>query len=200
MMTSHTFSVLMSARWQVLPAMLLLSSLMMTGPLRSEEAGLWRMLAKSEVFAIMRHAIAPGTGDPAAFRLDDCATQRNLSEEGRAQARRAGELFRQNGVTVAAVFSSQWCRCRETAELLKLGPVLDLVALNSFFGKYERRPHQTCDLKDWLGNLPDDRPHVLVTHQVNISALLGRGARTGEIIFVRRTEDGGLQIEVSIIP
>ncbi|HIK16487.1 MAG TPA: histidine phosphatase family protein [Leptolyngbyaceae cyanobacterium M33_DOE_097] len=73
--------------------------------------------------AVMRHAIAPGTGDPGNFRLGDCQTQRNLSETGRQQARRLGQLLRDRQVPVTRVLSSQWCRCLETARLLDLGQV-----------------------------------------------------------------------------
>jgi len=73
--------------------------------------------------AVMRHAIAPGTGDPSNFRLGDCQTQRNLSETGRQQARRLGQLLRDRQVPVTRVLSSQWCRCLETAKLLDLGQV-----------------------------------------------------------------------------
>ncbi len=81
-----------------------------------------RALRRPGSFALIRHSpLAPGTNDPSGFRLDDCATQRNLSAEGRAQAVRIGELFRANGIAAADVHSSQWCRCLETATLMKLG-------------------------------------------------------------------------------
>jgi broad specificity phosphatase PhoE len=188
------------ARVVVLHLALVLVALTPVAPVRGEDADFWQKLRASELFAIMRHAIAPGTGDPAEFNIEDCSTQRNVSEEGRRQAERAGDLFRKNGVRGAAVYSSQWCRCRETARLLGLGPVSELMALNSFFGQYERRPIQTQDLKEWLSAMRSDRPYVLVTHQVNISALLGRGARSGEIIFVRQAGDGKFEIAGSIVP
>ncbi|MFN3400943.1 MAG: histidine phosphatase family protein, partial [Ferrovibrio sp.] len=84
---------------------------------------LWQALRSGEAVALMRHAEAPGTGDPAGFRLDDCSTQRNLSAEGRAQAARLGERFRSNGIAGAEIRSSAWCRGRDTATGLGLGPV-----------------------------------------------------------------------------
>ena len=89
----------------------------------TDEAALWAALREGGHVALMRHAIAPGVGDPAGFRLDDCTTQRKLSAQGRAQARAIGERFRANGIATAAVFSSQWCRCLDTARELALGEV-----------------------------------------------------------------------------
>lgn len=165
-----------------------------------DNANLWDALRNGNAFAIMRHAIAPGTGDPRNFKLGDCTTQRNLSERGRAQARAAGSLFRRNGVTHATVVSSQWCRCRETARLLNLGPVKDLAALNSFFGNYDRSAPQTRALRKWLADYQDTKPLVLVTHQVNITALTGRGVRSGEIVVVKMKPNGRRSTLGSIIP
>ena len=81
-------------------------------------------------FAIMRHALAPGTGDPVQFKLGDCTTQRNLSDRGRDQSREIGRKLRASGLDRANVYSSEWCRCMQTAELLGLGPVKRLPALN----------------------------------------------------------------------
>ena len=122
-------------------------------------------------FVLLRHATAPGTGDPAHFKLGKCSTQRNLSKDGISQAVKIGEHFRANGIDKARVFSSQWCRCLETAKLLGLGTVEELPVLNSFFQKYEREELQTQMLKEWLAEQDLSEPLVLVTHQVNITAL-----------------------------
>lgn len=100
------------------------------------EAALWTKLteANEETYVVLlRHAIAPGTGDPANFQLNDCATQRNLSESGRQQARDIGAAFRDRNIPVVEVLSSQWCRCLETAELVDIAPVEPFPPLNSFF-------------------------------------------------------------------
>src|SRR5688500_16468822 len=89
----------------------------------ADEAELFEALRTGRAAALLRHALAPGIGDPAEFRLDDCATQRNLSAAGRDQARAIGERLRAQGITQAEVYSSQWCRCLETARLLDLGAV-----------------------------------------------------------------------------
>jgi len=136
---------------------------------------------------VIRHANAPGTGDPAGFSLGDCATQRNLDETVRAQARRLGERFREAGIAEARVYSSQWCRCLETARLLGLGPVKELAALNSFFGRPADREPNLAALRDFLAKLDPggDTPVVLVTHFVTISAITGDGVSSGEARVLR---------------
>ncbi|MDJ0937395.1 MAG: histidine phosphatase family protein [Kiloniellales bacterium] len=144
--------------------------------------------------ALIRHALAPGTGDPAAFTLEDCNTQRNLSDRGRGQAARIGDRFRERGIETVRVFSSQWCRCLETAELLGLGPVEELPILNSFYERRENEERQTRGLEGWLAEQDLDRPVVLVTHQVNITALTGVFPTSGEMVVIRRSQDGGLVV------
>ena len=143
-------------------------------------------------FVIMlRHALAPGVGDPENFRVGDCTTQRNLSEQGRAQARRLGERLRAHGIDQAEVYSSQWCRCLETAELLMLGPVEQLPALNSFFSRPADRESNLQALRAFLAELPEDGPPViLVTHQVTISAIAGHGTVSGEAVVLEAVGTG----------
>lgn len=167
-------------------------------PALADNSGLWQSLNTPGHFAIMRHALAPGTGDPAEFTLDDCRTQRNLSAEGRTQAERIGVRFRANGIESAEVFSSQWCRCLETARLLGLGTVVELPVINSFFRKRELEASRTAELKDWLTRRTTDTPTVLVTHQVNITALTGVFPASGELVFVRVTTDGNVSVTGTI--
>jgi 8-oxo-(d)GTP phosphatase len=148
------------------------------------EAELLAALREGRAVALMRHATAPGTGDPAQFQLDDCATQRNLSAAGREQARATGARLRAAGITSAEVHSSQWCRCLETARLLDLGEVLELPALNSFFGERARAAEQTAALAAFLRERTPGAPLILVTHQVNISAFADTYMRSGEIVVV----------------
>lgn len=158
------------------------------------EAALWRSLQSGGHFVLLRHAIAPGVGDPPQFALGRCETQRNLSDEGRKQAEKIGARFRASGIRAARVFSSQWCRCLETAELLALGPVRELSALNSFFEHLEREAAQTQRLKDWIAGQDLARPLVLVTHQVNITALTGVYPGSGELVIVQRSNTGGISV------
>lgn len=147
---------------------------------------LWQALRSGAAVALVRHAEAPGIGDPPGFRLDECGTQRNLSAEGRAQAVRLGEAFRREGIASAEIRSSAWCRCRDTATGLALGPVQVAPALNSFFGASASAVDRTAALRQLIAGLPADRPAVLVTHQVNITALTGVYPRSGEVIVLRR--------------
>ena len=158
------------------------------------EAGLWNDLKTGRSFVLLRHAIAPGTGDPENFTLGDCSTQRNLSDAGREQAAAIGELFRENGIDNARLFSSQWCRCRETAVLLKLGTVDELPYLNSFFQRYQQRDIQTQEIKEWLSGQRFEGPLVLVTHQVNITALTGFYPSSGELVFASRSDGGHISV------
>jgi broad specificity phosphatase PhoE len=171
-------------------------------------AGLWlprlanaQALDRPGTVIALRHARAPGTGDPAGFVLGDCSTQRNLDDSGRAQARAIGRLLRAAGLDGAPVYSSRWCRCLETAELLALGPVTPLPALDSFFGARQRRQAQTEALRAFLAAEGADGPAlVLVTHQVNISAVAGRGTRSGEGVVMQRLPNGGLEVVASLPP
>lgn len=144
--------------------------------------------------ALMRHATAPGTGDPSGFRLGDCSTQRNLSDEGRAEARAIGARLTAEGIGFSHVFTSEWCRTRETAELLALGPVTPLPAANSFFANRGRAAEQTEALRARLAALPEGSRAIVVTHQVNITALTGVFPRSGEIVVVVPDGEGGLAV------
>ncbi len=149
----------------------------------------------------LRHALAPGVGDPPGFALGDCSTQRNLDGRGRAQARAIGAQLQAAGLEGAAVHSSRWCRCLETAELLALGPVTPLPALDSFFQNPSERDARTGALRAFLAEAgPTGPPLVLVTHQVNISALVGRGTRSGEGIVLDRGPNGTLTERTALPP
>ena len=122
----------------------------------------------------LRHAPAPGFGDPADFRLDDCATQRNLDESGRAAARAIGAVLRRSAPPIAAVYSSRWCRCLETAALLGLGAARPFSGLNSFFQGLAPRAPTLAALGDFMSGLDRSGPPILlVTHQVVIGAASG---------------------------
>jgi phosphohistidine phosphatase SixA len=149
------------------------------------EATAWAALREGAI-GLFRHANAPGVGDPPQFKLGDCRTQRNLDESGRAQSRRLGERLRRESVPVSAVWASQWCRTRETAELAALGPVREVAAFNSFFGDRGDEPAQTAAARALLLGWRERGTLVVVTHQVNISALTGQGAASGEGVVLRR--------------
>lgn len=161
---------------------LLLFTLGVVAPLyaESEDAKALAELAKPGRVLMLRHALAPGFGDPPDFRVDDCATQRNLNDVGRKQARLLGARMRAAGIRAAKVYSSQWCRCLETARLLGLGAVEPLPALNSFFGQPEKRERKVDAVEAFLSRLPrEGGPVVLVTHQVTIRGITDRGVGSG---------------------
>lgn len=147
---------------------------------------LWQALRQGSAVALIRHAEAPGTGDPASFRLDDCASQRNLSQAGRDQARRLGNVFRQHGIDAALVLTSAWCRARDTAALLDLGRPELAPALASLHGRADRREAQIAELKALIGSLPPNRALVLVSHQATIAALTATHPASGEVIVFDR--------------
>ena len=143
------------------------------------------------VHLLMRHALAPGTGDPDGFTPGDCSTQRNLSAGGRLQAARTGDRLRAAGILPDRVLTSRWCRCRETADLLALGPAADTPAIDSFFRAPARKQRQTAQTIDLLrAATARGEKLLLVTHQVNITALTGVFPKSGEILAVKVTQEG----------
>ena len=169
-------------------------SLITQGSLTANENSGLKALGSGNHFAIMRHAIAPGFGDPSNFELRNCTTQRNLSQEGFDQAARIGKRFKENGISEARVYTSQWCRCIDTASTLDLGVPEELPSMNSFFETREREAMQMESLKDWLIKQDLTKPVVLVTHQVNMSALTGAYPASGEIFIIERTASGDFSI------
>jgi broad specificity phosphatase PhoE len=144
---------------------------------------LWALLKSGGQVVIMRHAATVGTaGDPDTMRLEDCSTQRNLSPSGRDDARRIGDAFRTRGIPVTDVRSSIWCRCLDTATLA-FGMASPWLPLNSFFRNRERESSQTGEVRE-LVSRHRGGTLILVTHQVNITALTGLYPAEGEIIVL----------------
>ncbi|MBH3341926.1 histidine phosphatase family protein [Pseudomonas mendocina] len=146
----------------------------------AETADAWQALREGRALILMRHATAPGTGDPANFRLGQCETQRNLNAQGRAEARRWGELLARQGIERPRLLSSRWCRALDTASGMQRGPVQPFAALDSFFGQPEDGAEQTAELIRLINELPAGAPLVLISHQVNITALTGIFPASGE--------------------
>ncbi len=149
---------------------------------------MWDVLREAKTgraaVVLFRHARAPGTSDPPGFKIGDCATQRNLDAAGRAQAQRVGTTFRDAGVMVGRVLASQWCRSTETAEIAFPGLVTPEPAFNSFFDAPEREAGQTREARAILADWRGAGVMVVVTHQVNITALTGIAPRDGEGVVV----------------
>ena len=136
----------------------------------------------------LRHALAPGNGDPKTFDLDDCRTQRNLDETGRRQARAIGKRIAAAKLNLAGIYSSEWCRCLETAQLLDLGVVTPFDGLNSFYQSLAPRDATLAKLKLKLGNLPlDGAPLIMVTHYVTIQAVTNIAVPSGGAVLYNLT-------------
>jgi phosphohistidine phosphatase SixA len=151
----------------------------------------WKALREGGVVAIFRHARAPGTGDPPNFKLDDCSTQRNLSEEGRAQARIIGEQFRSRGLAVERVLSSRWCRSMDTARLAFGTLAEPHPPLDSFFAGQGQQEQQTREVRELVSGWRSRGVLVLFTHQVNITALTGIFPAEGEaLVLMPKFGDG----------
>lgn len=149
----------------------------------------WQALQEGGLVILMRHSLAPGVGDPPEFERGRCETQRNLSDDGRAQAEAAGRAFRERDIPVAAIYSSQWCRALESAELMALGDTQPAPWLDSFFRERSARSERTQNARERIVEWQGPGNLLLVTHQVNISALVGSGLRSGDMIVVRPDED-----------
>lgn len=167
-------------------------------PAQADEAG-WAALARPGAIALIRHAYAPGVGDPAGMRLGDCATQRNLDAQGRAEAVRLGERLRQRGVRPSVVLHSPWCRTRETAQLAMAaasGPASrEEPAFGSFFGGHGDAGRQTAAARELLRDWKGPGALLVFTHQVNVQGLTGIALSPAEGLVVRVPPgEGPLQV------
>lgn len=144
---------------------------------------------------LMRHALAPGTGDPAGYTLVDCASQRNLDAQGRQQAARTGQWLQRQGIQQTVVLSSPWCRCKDTATLLGLGVPEVEPAIGSFFEASQQAAEFTERLQKrlvQLGSSKGDKALILVTHHVNILDYMGSNVGSGDMVLVQFDAQGKL--------
>jgi broad specificity phosphatase PhoE len=180
--------------------MLVLLLALAAAPAHAEDEP-WALLRKGGHVVLLRHAqTTAGVGDPQGMRLDDCGTQRNLSEEGRSQARRIGEAFRQFRVPIDAVLSSEWCRCVETAGLAFGGAADVWPALNNLFGRPENRQKQIDALAARIGAWRGKGNLVLVTHGSTMLALTRAGAQMGEMLILAPRGEGRFALVGRVTP
>ncbi len=138
---------------------------------------------------MMRHANAPGFGDPDNFQIGDCSTQRNLDEQGRQQAVKIGDKLRSNNIETDAVYSSQWCRCLDTARLLDMGTVTEMPPLNSFYQMPQNREPNLHALKQFIAEQKtDSKLIIMVTHHVTIAAISGQNVASGNAVLLKLNE------------
>lgn len=171
----------------------LLCGLLLAPAARADEA-LWRLLQGGGQVVLVRHALTdPGVGDPPGFRVDDCATQRNLSVEGRREAQRLGEALRARKVPVGKVLSSPWCRCLETARLAFGAAPVPEPALSNLFGRREREAPQVAALRRVVQAPAGGGNLFLVTHGSTTLALTGVSPGTAEMV-VLTPQPGGFRV------
>lgn len=167
---------------------------------RADPQAAWHTLAKGGAVALIRHAEAPGVGEPPGFKLEDCATQRNLSEKGKADAVAIGRAFRERGIAFQTVMSSPWCRCVDTAKLIDMGAfVIEPAFANAYILSDQRerlKREGLAVLAAWKGpgNL------LVATHGANILAMTGVSPGSGEIVVVDIGPDGTVRRQGVIPP
>lgn len=173
------------------------ATLLTAAPASAADVDEWRDLSGERgVVVLMRHALAPGGGDPAGFRLGDCRTQRNLSREGRQQARAIGVAIERSAIDIDAVLSSPWCRSKDTANLLGLGPVRTVRYLGSTF----TAPQSVSDVREARtrrlirSHQGEDGVLILVGHYANIMDLTGAAVDSGESLIVRMNPRGVIDV------
>jgi len=154
-------------------------------------------LQKGGKIVFIRHSLAPGNGDPDNIDLKKCDTQRNLNQEGIEQSKKIGKLFSENNIQIDKVLSSEWCRCKDTANIA-FGNFQTFSALNSFYEVRfaKNKSKQIKELKNFLNNWESDSNLIIVTHFVVISELLNKGTSSGEMILTDKklTILGNLEI------
>ena len=181
---------------------LVLLGLLLTGSVHACASELSELLKSSDHVLLMRHALAPGVGDPAGYKLQDCKSQRNLDAKGREQAQRAGQWLSAQGVGNALVFASAWCRCKETAEKLAFGMPVHEASLNSFFDDMRQGPQSNLDLQKFIGTqlkTKGDKALILVTHHVNIAAFTGENVGSGDMVLAK-VNAAGKMVSFKIYP
>ena len=168
----------------------LLSSLLIT---QEAIASLANDLQDGQHVLLMRHADAPGFGDPAGYVIGQCSTQRNLGDYGKRQAKAIGAWLTNQGIQKSEVFSSPWCRCLDTANLLNKGSVKTEASLGSFFDNMSLEKRQTKALEMFIKNelaKQSKVPLILVTHHVNIQAFTGKVVGVGDMVLVKVGKNG----------
>ena len=165
----------------------------------AKDLAIWDQLQGSNpkgYVLLMRHALAPGVGDPPNLKVGDCSTQRNLNEEGRTQAREMGQWLQRREIKILRVESSRWCRAKETAKLLNIGTVRPNKNLDSLFQETNLNSHpQTANIKKRIINHRNTRGLlVFVGHFVNFQAVAQTSLESGEGVLVRATSTGEIKI------
>ena len=165
----------------------------------AENSNLERIIRDIDANVIfLRHALAPGIGDPNNFKIGDCSTQRNLNETGIAQAVLIGKQLKENSIQFNKIYSSQWCRCYQTATLLDLGKVHEFAGLNSIFQNFVSRRETLQKLEQKLSEISLNKLVIFVTHQVNIQAITKKNVASGEMVAFNTSTKKSHKINLSV--
>ena len=146
---------------------------------------IWDEARQGNKVILIRHSLAPGSGDPAGFKIDDCKTQRNLNKVGIEQSKKIGKIFKDNKISIDIVLSSAWCRCKDTA-YYAFGEFKEFSALNSTFSTpyNKNEPRQIKEIKKYLMNWKSEGKNlILVTHYSVITAITNAAPSSGEIVI-----------------
>ena len=175
---------------------MLLAALLLVLPSRAvADEALWQLLRGGGQVVLMRHAVTtPGVGDPAGFKLDDCSTQRNLTDAGRDDARRVGATFKSRSIPVGRVLSSPWCCCLETAHLA-FGTAEPWAPLSNLFDNRAGEAEQLRALRELAGRRPSGGNAVLVTHGSVVLPLTGIQPAPAELVVL--TPDGAGRFRIA---
>lgn len=195
------FQIVTAIAWLLIPASCASpapsSNPTTTNAVQVAQQDIWTQMRQGTGYVVLlRHAqTIAGTGDPPGFRLNDCATQRNLSKAGRQQALRIGKAFRDRNIPIRQVLSSQYCRCLDTAKLLALGTVKPFPVLNSIFVDRTSANQQTTQVRQQiLSHRNTSGVVVMVSHFVNINDISGIGPQSGEAVVVRANQHGNIEV------
>jgi phosphohistidine phosphatase SixA len=189
------FPLRCGATFRAIKALFIALLLAGSGPILATELAnnLATLLQGPQHILLMRHADAPGIGDPSGFSLQDCSTQRNLGKRGRQQSIQIGQWLKAQGVADALVLTSPWCRARDTASGMAVGDVSDETSLASFFETQERRESQNIALRSAVRERllsKGKQPLIMVSHQVNITKYTGEYLASGAMLLVKVDASG----------
>ncbi|BDU53519.1 hypothetical protein LINBF2_17540 [Limnohabitans sp. INBF002] len=185
-------------RWKKI----IVSGMCLLASLCSHASDLSEKLQSSDYVLLIRHTRAPGVGDPSNYKLDDCKTQRNLSAEGRQHAAAIGDWLRKQGIKAAEVHSSAWCRCKDTAELLKFDSFKVEASLASFFDDMRKAKETTQALESFISEkvkTKGTKALILVTHHVNIYEFMGENIASGDLVLAK-VKASGKMVSYKLIP
>ena len=183
---------------RILKITTLIFKICLFGNISSADTITWSEVLDQPKFNVifLRHALAPGYGDPSEFDIRNCKTQRNLNQEGRDQAISIGTTLKMEGVSLDKIYSSEWCRCIETATLMNIGEVTMFSGLNSFFQDHYDKKEILRKLMQKLEHLDENNRILMLTHQVVISSVTGINVGSGVAVAYSATDGSAIKISM----